>query len=357
MSRMNGSVLLVGSVPGETAAEVMRTCGEGVGQYVSCLPDGETGYRRVWIQFLAATIYHGHPALETIQRPKPIDGKESWFPRDYGDDSWLFKVKAGVAPVHFDHLGYANEAKKSYQDFCALRAAGVIPGGVKFQVSLPLSESATRAFLTNAHDFALLWSAYEEAIGREIARMVQAIPADDLVIQWDICVEVLAIELRDQFGGPWRPAGDPFERYIRALTTLARQVPDQTLMGCHLCYGDLGHHHLVEPADLRLLVRMANAARQAVARPIDYYHMPVPRNRADAPYFAPLQDLDIGEAKLYLGLLHHTDGVEGALRRVRTARQNLASFGIATECGFGRRPPETIPELLRIHREVAATLV
>src|SRR2546430_1951313 len=348
MSRMNGSVLLVGSVPGETAAEVLRTCGEGVGKYVSGLPDGETGYRRVWIQFLAATIYHGHPALETIQRPKPIDGKENWFPRDYGDDSWLFKVKAGVNTVHFDHLGYANEAKQSYQDFCALRAAGVIPPGVKFQVSLPLTESATRAFLTNAHDFALMWSAYEEAMGREIAQMVKVIPADDLVIQWDICVEVLAIELQDQFGGSWRPAGDPFERYLQALTTLAQYVPDQTLMGCHLCYGDLGHHHLVEPVDLRLLVRMANAADKTVARPIDYYHMPVPRNRADAAYFAPLKTLEIGDAKLYLGLVHHTDGVEGSLRRVGSARQYLSGFGVATECGLGRRPKGTIPELLRI---------
>jgi methionine synthase II (cobalamin-independent) len=237
-----------------------------------------------------------------------------------------------------------------------LRAAGVIPLGVKFQVSLPLTESATRAFLTNAHDFALLWSAYEEALGREITRIVEAIPADDLVIQWDVCVEVLALELQDRFGGSWQPTGDPFERYLQALTALAKHVPDQTLMGCHLCYGDLGHHHLVEPADLRLLVRMANAARTAVTRRIDYYHLPVPRNRDDAAYFAPLQDLNIGEAKLYLGLIHHTDGVEGALRRVRTARQSASGFGVATECGFGRRPPETIPQLLRIHREVAAAL-
>ncbi len=190
----------------------------------------------------------------------------------------------------------------------------------------------------------------------EIAHIVKAIPTDDLALQWDICVEVLAIELQDQFGGSWQPTGDPFERYLRALTALAQYVPDQTLMGCHLCYGDLGHRHLVEPADLRLLVRMANAARKAVARQIDYYHMPVPRNRDDAAYFEPLKDLDLGEAKLYLGLIHHTDGVKGALRRVRTARQYLSRLGIATECGFGRRPPETIPELLRIQREVAATL-
>jgi hypothetical protein len=33
-------------------------------------------------------------------------------------------------------------------------------------------------------------------------------------------------------------------------------------------------------------------------------------------------------------------------------------FGIATECGFGRRPPETVPELLALHRAVlSATAV
>ena len=31
-------------------------------------------------------------------------------------------------------------------------------------------------------------------------------------------------------------------------------------------------------------------------------------------------------------------------------------MGIATECGFGHRPKETLPELMRIHRKVAELL-
>jgi hypothetical protein len=31
----------------------------------------------------------------------------------------------------------------------------------------------------------------------------------------------------------------------------------------------------------------------------------------------------------------------------------VTDFGIATECGFGRRPPETVPGLIDLHREVA----
>src|SRR5215813_6662536 len=355
MSRMTGAVLLVGSVPAETASEAMRTCAEGVGSYLSCLSDGETGYRSWWITFLAAKLYHGHPALETVHRPHPIGGQENWIPQSY-DDFWQFKVKAGVSAVHFDQLGYAAEAKQSYHAFCALRAAGVIPRGVRFQVSLPLPEDATRAWLTNADDFTLVSTAYEEALGRELARILEAIPADDLVIQWDICWEVLAIELQDRVGRSWHPPGDPFARYLRQLKAVARYVPEQTLMGCHLCYGDFQHSHVSEPPDLGVVVRMANAAYQEVPRPVDYYHMPVPRNRADEAYFAPLQGLHIGQAKLYLGLIHHTDGVTGSLHRVATARNYVSGFGVATECGLSRRPQETIPELLRIHCAVAATL-
>jgi methionine synthase II (cobalamin-independent) len=305
--------------------------------------------------FLAATIYHGHPALETVQRPQPLAGQDTWLPQSR-EDFWRFKIKDGVDAVSFAHLGYAHEAQQSYQDFCTLRAAGVIPSGVRFQVALPLTESATLRFLTNDRDFALMASAYEEAMGREIAHIIRAIPPDDLVIQWDIAVEVISIETQDQFGLTWQPAGDPFDRYLRALKAVAQQVPPQTLMGCHLCYGDFQHRHAVEPRDLRVVVRMANAAHQGVSRPIDYYHMPVPRHRDDEAYFAPLHDLHIGEAKLYLGLIHHTDGVAGARRRLAVSQKYATAFGIATECGFGRRPPETIPELLRIHREVAAML-
>jgi hypothetical protein len=36
-----------------------------------------------------------------------------------------------------------------------------------------------------------------------------------------------------------------------------------------------------------------------------------------------------------------------------TAKKYVSSFAIGTECGFGRRDPKTIPELLRIHAQAA----
>jgi hypothetical protein len=50
--------------------------------------------------------------------------------------------------------------------------------------------------------------------------------------------------------------------------------------------------------------------------------------------------------------VHYTDGVEGTRKRLTAAHKHASDFGIATECGFGRREPDTIPDLLGIHADV-----
>ena len=54
-----------------------------------------------------------------------------------------------------------------------------------------------------------------------------------------------------------------------------------------------------------------------------------------------------------LGLVHYTDGIEGARRRITAAETVVKDFAIATECGLGRRASDTIPKLLRLHAAVA----
>ena len=125
------------------------------------------------------------------------------------------------------------------------------------------------------------------------------------------------------------------------------------MLGFHFCYGDLAHRHLVEPEDLALSVRMANLAIANSRRRVDWVHMPVPIARTDGAYFAPLSGLHNGDTELILGLIHLGDGLEGAMKRARSARQHRSRFGVATECGLGRRQPETLTEVLRLHREVA----
>ena len=45
-----------------------------------------------------------------------------------------------------------------------------------------------------------------------------------------------------------------------------------------------------------------------------------------------------------------------AIAKLLAAEGYIDSFGIATECGFGRRAPETVAELFEIHRALAAEL-
>src|SRR5262249_38525327 len=122
----------------------------------------------------------------------------------------------------------------------------------------------------------------------------------------------------------------------------------------HFCYGDSNHRHVVEPTDMGDMVVLANYLSRRIRRSIQWIHMPVPRDRCDYAYFEPLRRLELRrEPQLCLGRVHYTDGVGGTRRRLATAEKHVKNFAIATECGFGRRPPGTISELLRIHAAAA----
>ena len=351
-------VLLVGSVPGESVEGVMRSCTGGAGDLLSMLPDGELGNRSTWVLFLATTLYDQHADIETLMRPRSAPGKPDWVPAGY-DDFWHFRLKPETGALRFEQLGYAAVASESYETFRKLRDEGAIGSDTRFQVCLPATESSFRWFWSEAADFEPLCSAYREAMAREIETLCSIVPAGDLCIQWDVCMEILAVEAGDHMGQlpmAFDPPGEPFDRYVDDITVLAAMVPESVTMGIHLCYGDLGHKHLIEPTDLGTSVRMANASVANIARRVDFFHVPVPRDRNDDDYFAPLADLDVGAAKFYVGLVHHTDGAEGTLARLETAKRHLSGFGIATECGFGRRSLEQVGDLLEIHRAAAAAL-
>lgn len=352
------NVLLVGSVPGKSVSDVFKTCCEGLPGLISAVPDGELDNRSRWVFYQATTVFDGNPDIETLVRPHPQPGQPGGAPSKYGE-MWQFRVRPGAKKVHFPTLNYVSAAAKSYAEFKKLRAAGKVPKDVRFQVCLPFTESGWRFFWPKGDDFAVMTEAYRDAMRREVAELVKTIPAEDLLVQWDVCMEALAIECNDDLGHPpiaWSPGTDPFARYVEDVKFTASLVPANVPMGLHLCYGDLGHKHLIEPKSLDVCVRMANAATEAAGRAIDFFHMPVPRGRTDDAYFAPLKNLKTGKAKIYLGLVHHTDGVAGTRARLAAAQKYLADPGIATECGFGRRPEDQIPGLLAIHREIAATL-
>jgi hypothetical protein len=146
------------------------------------------------------------------------------------------------------------------------------------------------------------------------------------------------------------------ESFANILIDLGNHVPADIDLLYHLCYGDANHKHAAEPTDKGDMVEFTNRLMSGLNRPEQMVHMPVPRDRPDEAYFAPLRQLKLTpETQLCLGLVHHTDGVDGTRRRMATADKFVRDYSIATECGFGRRDPATIPELLRIHAQAAET--
>src|ERR1700687_2384315 len=104
------NVLLVGSVPLESAREVFKTCAAALGHHLRVLPDGEVGARKSWIQCQALLVFNGHPALETVRRPKSSDR----LAPDYGDN-WVFRLKPGIEALDFEDLKYSGWAVESYR--------------------------------------------------------------------------------------------------------------------------------------------------------------------------------------------------------------------------------------------------
>lgn len=346
----DAKILLVGSVPLSSTEEVLQYCGAGLGDLAVGIPDGEVGDRSLWVIFQAYRVFHGHPQLETTQRPQP---DFNWRPGGL-HDIWQFRILDDVHELEFNNLHYADNAIRSYGLFRKMREAGTIPAGTRFQCSLPFPESGPSWFFPRPDDLARVIPAYEKALLREVARILVAIPHHDLVLQWDVCWEVLDIE--GIF--PWSlPGSDPFDRFVQTCQRVSPRIPEEVLLGYHYCYADLGHVHMKEPDDLGLCVRMSNAAAKSSGRRVDFTHMPVPRNRADGAYFTPLRDLDENGTRIFLGLVHNADGVDGSIERATIAREFLDDFGIATECGWGRRPAWQVPELITMHREVLARII
>jgi hypothetical protein len=343
---MSRDIYLVGSVPMASAREVFERVSEVLGTRIKRLPDGETGKRADWITWLEP-VFSEHPAFQ----------KSGEFFRVHatGTGRERYTLKPSIKPqdVRFENLFYAEIAEQSYAEFKRLKETQRIPIGTKFQVDLAPAHSVIWLFLVDALH-APIDPIYNDALKREIDKIAAAIPHDQLAIQFDVASAVFARLERNEPSSYGRTKAEMQEAFSDILVELGNRVPHGIDLLYHLCYGDSGHKHVVEPSDMSDMVELANRLSRQIKRPIQLIHMPVPRNRADDVYFAPLQQLRLRpETELCLGLIHYTDGVEGTKRRIETASRHVSHFSIATECGFGRRDPGTISELLRIHAAVA----
>jgi len=340
--RLSGEAHLIGSVPLADAEAVFRTVAAALGPSLRRIPDGETGERRRWI-FFQSVMLKNHPAME-IDPTVPPFALRQWDGKLLREMPLLrFRADTDPERVTFE-TGYAQAARASYEVFRRLQGGGTIPAGTRFQVCLPTPMASGYMYVSPKARESYL-PVYERALIHALEDVLASIPAGDLAIQWDVCQEVLIYE--GFF--PDRPP-DYKRQVVAELARLGDLVPPAVQMGYHLCYGSPADEHLVMPRDMAIMVEMANGIRQALARRVDFLHLPVPKDRTDGAYVRPLAELaGFEECALYLGLIHHDDR-EGDLARIKAARGVVDVFGVASECGWGRTDPQRVPGLLESHR-------
>src|SRR5579863_6221382 len=347
--RVDSELLLVGSLPAESTDAALRSGAELFGEMVFALPDGETGPRRGWVGYERESLVRPHPDVELVTPTASPTG----FPR-HAYETPVFRVRAGVSELRFESWPRIDAAIASYERFRALRDEGVIPGHLRFQVGLPFPSSALNGFKDDwARDYPIVERAFEDLVGREVMRLLEAIPASDLALQWDLAYETQDIEgvLAWTSEGAW-------ERFAGPVRRLTPQIPEEVLVGYHLCYGTFPEWPMYEARDLGVLVRMANYAIANSGRRVDWVHMAGPRylRSEDRSFFRPLVDLDAGDARVFLGIVLPLDGAPGLKLRHATASRYLGDFGVAMYCGFGRQLGEDPSETMREHRDVVASL-
>jgi methionine synthase II (cobalamin-independent) len=335
---------LVGGLAAADATDAMTTTATILGRHLRRLTDGETGARSQWIWWQIDKLV----AVPGIRVGQPQVNPETGNP-DYSVFPGL-DVDEGVE-IPDGALGYADAAIDSYREFERLRADGVIPAGVRFQVSVPTPFAVVVAWAAGESQ-ARLWEPFKQALFREVRAIQDAIPARDLAIQWDVAVEIGALE------GVFKPTAElsSFDRIVQELVACIRQVEPPAERGLHFCYGDYKHRHFVPPTDLGLVVRLANAV--AADAPIDFVHMPVDRENGTASsYFGPLAELSIGDAELALGVIDYENDQARIDELVHAAESAGRPFAVSTECGMARLGERgesvTLTDLLEQHARVA----
>jgi hypothetical protein len=321
-SRAHSELLLVGSLPADTTESAFSKGAEFFGDLVFALPDGETGPRRAWVGYEREQLCRPHPDLMVVEETESQNG----IPR-HAYETPIFKIRDGVKSLHWKTWPRIDVAIESYEIFRRLQDKGTIPPGLRMQVSLPFPSSALNGFKSNfAADYAIAGPAYEELAGRELERLMRTIPPSALAIQWDVCYEVLDIEgvIAWMGNGAW-------ERFTGPVSRLGPVVPEEVLLGYHLCYGTFPDWPMYEARDMSLLVGMANFAIMNSGRTVDWLHLAGPKylRSEDDRFFSPLSDLRPDVARIFLGIVLPLDGAAGLKRRHATASKYLKDFGVS----------------------------
>jgi hypothetical protein len=329
----NRRALLVGSLPGASAAEAMRQAADRLGPDLDYLPDGETGDRRNWI-LGAVEGFREHPDLRLVK-----DGDWS----DY-DRAPRFAVRSGhrLYGATID-LGIAAAARAARPEFEALSpvlaGTGAAGTGPRLQVGIPGDLDMAMFTLGPAGVLRHLRPFTEALVATMHQVQAEAGPA---LFQFEMPAELVLLAR-----APARLRPGLAAVLARRVVALAQGTPAGAEVGLHLCLGDMNHRALGHVTDAEPLVLLANAlaARWPERVPLRYVHLPLAAAEeppvTDRAFYQPLSRLRLGAGtRLVAGFAHEGQAMADQVR-VRTMIEDAVGHpvDISTSCGLGRREP------------------
>ncbi|MGH7004862.1 MAG: hypothetical protein ACREIP_13025, partial [Alphaproteobacteria bacterium] len=294
-------VLLVGSLALENTEAVMTAAADALGVAIRRLPDGETGARSHYVTWQVGVLGKAEQFEMLPLGPQSEWGANGEFPPR------VLRLKAGAKGTpDFPPTGYADAAIASYRIFAKLKAVGRIGMDVRFQVGLPTPLGVLAIFMEPDAQ-RISEPSYRKRLLEDIDRIAAAVPHRELSIQLDVPEEIAVWEGHNTIF-----LDNPRDEIVTKLLEMMERVPREAELGMHLCYGDISHKHWKEP-DVALMAAFTNAVVARLKRRLDYVHMPIPRHWTEPHHYAKLRDFRLKpETRVYLGLVHVTDGAAGA---------------------------------------------
>ena len=323
---------LVGALPWDTnydALQAILSPDMGLAEHLRSVPDGETGYRHMWIgpELVGLSrlpfIRTGNPTATFLDyQDVQTYAVEDGHTLAAGELLGLFPLKEGVTASH-----------PLFQD---LRFKAGLPSTLDFQAGLASPVDFARLAFGDAGLQPGLYRPVAEAKAA-VANACTAM-GNDIILQIEMVVPTVSVIMAAE------PARAEVARYFAALLAeFGQLLTPGTRVIFHLCVGDLGHRKMAAADSAEPFVILANALAEAWRGPIELIHAPAamtedPPSR-DPAWYAALGKLAIApQTRWAVGLVHESRSVQDTWPVIDMAEQALGrQVVLAAPCGLGRR--------------------
>ena len=184
---------LVGSVSLKDTDAVIRAAADVLGSHLERIPDGETGAREHWA-YWQFTVMQRDPNLEQDpdEEPRPFPLMTKGVLGQVEIRPARFKAGVDLDTIVLNTT-YAEYALASYARFAELKKQGKVRANTRFMVALPTPLAIAMPHISPRAipDFRKV---YERSLIADLGKILAAIPASELSIQWDIACEVIGWE-------------------------------------------------------------------------------------------------------------------------------------------------------------------